>query len=114
MVYIEINNTEYPIKFGYGANKILARKWKLKTMGEIGAAVSKRFSFKKNVEPTFQQWDYIGDLIHSGILYETPTAKVTPDELVDYLMLKPEKLLEIFNLYSDSIPQPDGAKPKKK
>ena len=114
MVYITVNKIEYPIHFGYGANKILARKWKLKTMGEIGAAVSKRFSFKKNQEPTFTQWDYIGDLVHSGILHKTPTAKVTPNELVDYLMLKPDKLLEIFNLYSDSLPKPGGAEPKKK
>jgi hypothetical protein len=49
---IIISGTSYNVKFGFLANKILAKKWGLKTLGEIGTEISKRLNFKENEEPT--------------------------------------------------------------
>lgn len=102
-VFINVNNKDYQIQFGHGSNKILARKWGLTTLSKFGKAIEKRFDFAKLGEPTFQQWDYIGDLILSGILYLDPAAKVTTDQIIEATQLEPNKLLEIIGNYADTI-----------
>jgi len=102
---IIISGTSYNVKFGFLANKILAKKWGLKTLGEIGTEISKRLNFKDNEEPTLEQFDSIGDLIHSGILSMQPDAEITSDDVVDSLLQDTTVLQGIIQLYVDSMPK---------
>lgn len=107
---LEVQGVKYAVKFGFAANRILANKWKCKTLGEIGAKITKRLNFKEGTEPTFDQLAYLGDLIHAGILSQTPNAEITAGDVMDAIMEHPAELTELLKLYIDSMPKPEAAK----
>lgn len=107
---LKINKNDYTIKFGFAAQRILAKEWNLKTLGEIGAKIASKLTFKEGVEPTLDQFSAIGDLVMSGILSMHPDANVTSDDVVDALLQNTNKLTEIIQLYSESMPKPEKSK----
>ena len=114
---LEINGKDYTVKFGFASQRILAKMWKLKTLGEIGAKISAKLNFKKDTEPTLDQFEAIGDLICSGILAMHPQENVSSDDVVDALLQNTDKLGELIQLYLESMPKADtskNAKPVKK
>ena len=107
---IRINEKDYLVKFGFGANRVLAKKWGLKTLSEIGNKINKQLNFKENQEPTFEQFETIGELVLSGILNYTPEAKVKTDDVVDALLQDIPLLQRLVQLYIDSMPKGDESK----
>lgn len=110
-ITIKIENTDYPIKFGFGANRILAECWGLKTLGQVGLKLSKTFDFDEKKEPTIEQFTALGEFVLSGILNVSPDAAVDADDVADAIMQDVGKMSDIIKLYSDSIPKISG-KPK--
>ena len=103
---IKIDNTEYTIKFGFAANRILAQKWKLKTLGQIGTKLAQVFNFKKGAEPTIEQFVAMADLVLAGVLSVQPDAKVTNDDVCNMFFEDVDSMAEIITLYAESMPKP--------
>lgn len=103
---ITINQTEYTVKFGFAANRILAKIWKLKTLGEIGNKLAKTFKFKKGAEPTIEQLVGMGDLVLAGILSVQPDAQITNDDVCNSFFEDFDTVTKIVLLYGESMPKP--------
>jgi len=104
---ITINKTKYEIKFGFKANRILARMWDLNHMGKIGEKLAADLNFKDNQEPTIDQLSILGDLILSGVLSLQPNAEIDSDDVVDALFKDMNVIGGIIELYTSSLPNID-------
>ena len=108
---ITIDKKSYNVKFGFGALKILCKKWNEKTIGGLDKHF-KKLDFAKGKEPTLDQWDLIGDLALSGLLYANKDASFTSDEMVDVLFAQPNKLTELIENFAASLPNNEVADPE--
>ena len=107
---ISINGEVYKVKFGFLANKILAKRWGLKTLSEIGNTIAGKLNFKENEEPTLEQLEAIGELIYAGVLSVHTDEAIGPDDVVDALLKDTDKLQELIQLYIDSMPKAEPSK----
>lgn len=102
---IEIDGADYEIKFGFAANFILTKKWKVKTLTQVGEKIASKLNFKEETEPDADQLAALGDLIHAGILAKSKNAKLTRDDCVDFILSNPEQMGSIIELYVGSMPK---------
>ncbi len=108
---IEIGGSQYQIKFGFAANYFLTKKWKVKTLSQVGERIAKKLNFQEGKEPDVDQLAALGDLIHAGIMAVNKNVKITRDDCVDFVLTHPSDLMPIIELYMASMPQsPDPEK----
>lgn len=107
---ITINKKNYAVKFGFGALKILCKKWNEKTIGGLDKHF-KKLNFAEGAEPELAQWDLIGDLALSGLQYANKDFAFTSDEIVDVLFSQPAKLTELIEVFSASLPNNEPVDP---
>jgi len=108
---ITINKKNYAVKFGFGALKILCKKWNEKTIGGLDKHFQK-LNFGDGKEPELDQWDLIGDLALSGLEYANKDISFTSDEIVDVLFAQPDKLTELIELFAASAPKNEKPDPE--
>ena len=106
---ITINKKTYLVKFGFGALRILCKKWNVKTIGGLDPFF-KKLDFKD--EPSFEQWDLIGDLALAGVEYANPKSNFTTAELLDVLFKEPKKLQELIEAFAESMPNNNAVNPE--
>lgn len=101
---LKVNNKNYSIKFGYGAIKLLCKKWGVKTMSGLDPHL-KKLNFKEGEEPGFEQLDLLGDLVAAGIVNANKKAVIDRDDVVTALMQDLNKMAPIIELFAESMPQ---------
>lgn len=114
IISIEIEGVKHPIKYGYGAYKLLARKWGVDRISGLAKHFGK-LGFKKGVEPTFDQYDVLGEIGLAGVLFANDKCEdVTADDVVQFLFHNPKVLEDIMTEFMASFPkQEDGKTPGK-
>ena len=108
-VTLTINNTEYVVKFGFGAFKQLAKIWGVAKFSELGTFFNK-LTFKEGEEPTIEQLELVGDIVHAGILNtNNNTSQLDVDAMMSELLFNnSEKLKEVMELFAQSMPKTQG------
>ena len=103
---LKINEKEYPVKFGFGANRILGEMWKINTYSGVIKKVSETFAkMPKDKEPPMKVLKAIGDLVLSGVLNYTHDAEVDSDDVVESLLNNTEVMVKIVELYIGQMPK---------
>lgn len=103
-MFIQIKKQKFQLLFGYGALRILAKKYKLKRLSDLDKIFSK-LNFKEGEEPTLDQMDVLVDLVMAGVLNANAKANVSEAEIADEIFLKnPDCLQEVMLAFSDSMP----------
>ena len=95
---IELNGTKYPMKFGYGAVRILGDKWNL-------TGPAKVFDKFSQLEPeSFDQFEFLAGLICAGI---TNAGEEAPDlfDVVDEVMANPHLIEGVMQEFQKRLPQ---------
>jgi len=111
---IEIKGIKYPVKFGYGAFKLLGNMW-----GEKGVqGVAKKFQevFKDAAEDvSFGQADMIGDLVMAGVENAQPNTDFpfNSEDAVQEVLFSEDKLAGIMLAFTESFPKSGNPKPRK-
>ena len=108
---ITISKKVYQVKFGFGALRILCKKWGVKSIGGLDPFF-KKLDFKD--EPSFEQWDLIGDLALSGVEYANPDTVFTSEQILDVLFKNPNLLTELINSFAESMPNQQPVDPAKR
>lgn len=103
---ITINKKSYPVKFGYGALKLILKEYKYKKLSDLDK-VFKKLNFKEGQEPTFEQMDAVAIIIACGIENACKT-KVNPDDIGDLFLKEPDVITGVMNEFTASLPQEDS------
>jgi len=113
---ININGTDYPLKFGYSAFKVLSNLWKFTGPEQVGKKIALAFkgldeSNKSSF--TFKQMDIMAELILSAIIAKNPTVKIVidADDIATEVLKDPTVMVQIIETYMaaiSSIIQPQG------
>ncbi|MEO0573209.1 MAG: hypothetical protein AAF039_15995 [Bacteroidota bacterium] len=115
-VGITINGIDYPVKFGYGAIRLLGDIWQLNGFIEVVEKVSGLIPEKGDMELSFETLDCVGDIIWAGIANaakEDEAEKVSRSDAVDAFFNDVESVKQIFELFMTSMPKgKDGGKQK--
>jgi len=113
---IEIQGTTYPMKFGYGAFRLLGEKWNCKGIQGVATKFQKEFK-SAGKEVSFDQADMLGDMVLSGIECGGNIDLPDRDDVVNDLLFNSEKIEEVMTAFSESFaqgkPQPRKARKKK-
>ena len=110
---IEIQGTEYPIEFGFGAFRILGALWKLKFNGVI-QKISEDFSSAGD-DPSFEQFETIGQMVWAAMQNAGIDDPPKVDKIMDDIMFAPEKLETVMSAFAEKMPQekPGNPQPRK-
>lgn len=112
---IEIKETQYGLKFGYGALRALGSFWKLPGPAEVGEKISNAFASGDTQTLTFEQMDVVGAMVWSAIVAKDTTLQsdITPDDCATAVMENPEAFMQVITWYGESLPKGETAgKPK--
>lgn len=105
---LQIGKKKYKVLFGYGALRILARKFKLKKLSELDKVFSK-LNFKDNEEPSLEQMDVLVDLVMAGLQNADEKITLSASEVADEIFIRnPDKLQKVIQLFSESMPKSQG------
>lgn len=102
---IKINKKEYPIQFGFKANRILAEIWGLKTFGKVMQKVQKELMSTKSGDVSFDQYITLSEITLAGIKSLQNDVKITADDIVEVLFKDVGLLAVIMKNYTDSLPK---------
>ena len=106
---INIEGTTYPIKFGYGAFRIMGKKWGCAGINQTMQRLS--VLDKMGEELTFEQEDVISDMILAGIEFADPEVKPPhQNQIMDALLKDMGVLTAVTNDLVNSLPQQLGNK----
>jgi len=109
---IEIQGKTYPMKFGYGAFRLLGDMWDCK--GIQGVATKFQEEFKSaGEEVSFEQADMLGDMVLAGIECGGTIELPDRDDVVHDLLFNAEKIEEVMTAFSESFDQ-GKPQPRKK
>ncbi len=115
---IEIEGMAYPIKFGYGAIRTLGIY--LDTPGydttilKVNEILQKLTAAEKEgTGIPFEVTDALGYLLLSGLENAGAEIEVEATDLSDFVLMNPEKLPAVFELFMESMPKPPHAEKKK-
>lgn len=110
---IKIQGTEYPLKFGFGAFRLLGRLWNLNGMQSVMSKIQAPFE-KGKEEGTFEQFEIIGALVWAGISNAGVEDIPEENDIIDDVMLSPDKIELVMAAFTESIPQQGNPQPRKK
>lgn len=104
---IEINSTKYPIKFGYGAFKLLGEQWGCNGVIQTFQKVQELFSGMENL--TFEQEGYIGDLVLAGLKNASPDVEMpSREDVLGVFIFDAAQQLVIMNSITAAMPKAQG------
>jgi hypothetical protein len=119
---LEIKGHKYPIKFGYGAFRLLGNAWDCKGIQGVALKFQSIFPEGGSEEVTFEQGDMLGDLALAGIevgSYDMVREDDIParDDVVQELLFNADKISILLAAFSESFPKPEtsgNAEPRSK
>jgi hypothetical protein len=104
---ITITGTQYPIKFGYGAFRVLGQKWKCKGVIQTFQKVQELFQGMENL--TFEQEGYIGDLVLAGLQNAAPEATLPiKEDVLSVFIFDPIQQQVIMEAITNAMPSAEG------
>jgi hypothetical protein len=109
---IVINGVSYPIKFGYGALRILGRTWGCDDLQEVYSRLGRLGDLVKG-NLSFESMDVLGDITHAGITSLDNEVDITADDVVTAFIKDPDQMVMIMKEFMGSLPQQEPAKKKK-
>ena len=111
---IKIEGKAYPIKFGYGAFRLMGKQWGCKGINDTMARLSTLDGIDENL--TFEQEDIIADMIIAGISCGNPDAVELPsqNQVLEAVLLHPEVLAEVTTNLMASFPTRGNVQPANK
>ena len=101
---LKINGKNYKVKFGYGAYRRVCEHYKLTKVSGFNSLI-KKFKLDKMEDPSFEQMDFIGNLVIAGITTADENAVVSSDDVIDVLWQDGKLLAEVMETFSKSMPQ---------
>ena len=110
---IKIDNKNYKVKFSYGSLKSLAKHYKCKKLSGLGEVFAK-LDFKENQEPSIDQLDTIAIIVFAGVENANKTIDLPfdADGVMDVLMVNPDKMSELLELFTESMVNVSGSEGK--
>ena len=111
-MYIEVNNTKYKVRFGYGALRRVCEIYKHDKVSGIDKIIKKLKLDKMGSDPSFEQLDFIGNLVISGVKNVDDSVDFSVDDVMDAVMIGKVDIMEIMKAFTDSLPK-NNVKPKK-
>ena len=112
---VELLGTKRQLKFGFGALRKLAIKWKCKGLQQVIKIISESFNDVKDLN--FDATDRLVDIVFAALENaRVDTAKMDRDDMIeDIIFTNPEKLQGIIEAFAASFPQQEtGPEPAKK
>jgi hypothetical protein len=109
---IVINEVSYPIKFGYGALRILGRTWGCDDLQEVFSRLGKLGDLV-NGKLGFESMDMLGDITLAGIRSQNSDVDLTADDVVNAFLYAPDQMARVMQEFTASLPKTEPAKKKK-
>ena len=107
-VFIEIEQKEYELKFGYGCIKNMCQAYGKERLSEIDSII-KVLMIEEGTEPSFEWFDVFGTLILSAIKYASAEEiSFSKDAVIEAIMFSDEaagKSAEILEAFANGLPQ---------
>lgn len=114
---ITINGKQYPIKFGYGATRLLGKYWGLPGFMDVVNTVSGIVPKTEDGDPQllFENLDKMADVVFAGISNASKQeVDIDTDDIIDALFEDMEQLALVFQLFAESMPKAqETPQPKK-
>jgi len=111
MKTINIAGTSYPLKYGYGAFRLLGEYWNQKGIQGVIKVFNENFT-NMDKEQEFDALNKIGDLVNAGI-ENAGGETIERDEILQEVMFKDaEKLQTVMDEFVKSIPGAENGKKK--
>jgi len=111
MKTINIAGTSYPLKYGYGAFRLLGEYWNQKGIQGVIKVFNENFT-NMDKEQEFDALNKIGDLVNAGI-ENAGGETIERDEILQEVMFKDaEKLQIVMDEFVKSIPGAENGKKK--
>jgi hypothetical protein len=111
MKTINIAGTSYPLKYGYGAFRLLGEYWNQKGIQGVIKVFNESFA-NMDKEQEFDALNKIGDLVNAGI-ENAGGETIERDEILQEVMFKDaEKLQIVMDEFVKSIPGAENGKKK--
>jgi len=111
MKTINIAGTSYPLKYGYGAFRLLGEYWNQKGIQGVIKVFNESFA-NMDKEQEFDALNKIGDLVNAGI-ENAGGETIERDEILQEVMFKDaEKLQIVMDEFVNSIPGAENGKKK--
>lgn len=112
---IEIEGTKYPIRFGYGAFRILGEKWNCSGVQAVANRFQELFPEKGSDDVSFEQGNTLGDLALAGMENAGVEDAPSRDDVVNEMMfVDSEQIQVLMNAFAESFPKSGNPKPRKK
>ncbi|WP_281681829.1 hypothetical protein [Zunongwangia profunda] len=112
---IKISGSVYPLKFGYGAFRLLGRNWNCPGIAQVSEKVQQAFPEGSNNEVSFDQIDLIGDITYAGISNAGVSDIPDPEDIIQAIVFEDANQLSIvMNAFSESFPKEGNVQPRSK
>jgi len=102
---VEIKNKKYNVVFGYGALRLLSKRWEVQGLTELTERLTAVFSGNSE-DIQFAQIDAFCDIVIAGAQCGAGDAiiEVTTDDVGDLVMRSPQVMTEVMNSFMESMP----------
>ena len=110
---LTVNEKVYPVKFGFGALRILCKKWNETKVSGLDKHFAK-LDLKEGEEYSFKQFDLFADLAMAGLERANKKVVFDADDVLDALLSDTSKLNEFMQLVMDSMPKNNEPNPEKR
>ncbi|CAL2077772.1 hypothetical protein [Tenacibaculum sp. 190524A02b] len=101
---VSVLGVEYQVKFGFKCLRLLCESYGYKTLGGIDELMRKH-NFSSLQDPTFEQLDFIGNLILAGIRSVDEGCSLTSDNILDEVLKGGIDTIGVLNLLLESFPK---------
>lgn len=98
---ITINKKKYNVKFGYGAIRKIVELYGYKKPSDFDKII-KKYNLEDLSDPSFEQIDFLGNLLRCGILNAHPNFDLPVDDILDVLMSDATMQEEMLKEFADS------------
>lgn len=114
---ITINGVQFPVKFGYGAIRLLAGIWELPGFVQVVDTVGKLVPADgKEMDMGIETMDRIADIVWAGMANASPDAEVesNKDVIIDAIFADMTILTAVFGKFMESMPKAPAGKEQPK
>ncbi|AUC13830.1 hypothetical protein BTO06_01095 [Tenacibaculum sp. SZ-18] len=111
MIKVKVLGKSYGLKFGYGALRNVCQHYGYNKVSGYDKLV-KELKLDKMDDPSFEQLDFIGNLIISGIKSHTPDVQVNSDDVITSVLKSDIDISIVMREFSSSLPN-NKVEPKK-
>jgi hypothetical protein len=114
---IEIQGKKYPLKYGYGAFRLLGETWECPSVQKVAKKFQEIFPAAGIEDVSFEQANALGELALAGIQNALPRARWQDlpelDDVVNELLFQDStKINLVMTAFTESFPKSGNAEPR--